>query len=262
MLKRVLSAAGAIAMLSMAASNVGAASITGNLGQFQNYTAYNLDTYSDWAIFGQMDYAGGALPTDLTHKTAVSSFGALSTVGGGPFLGGAGGTIKYAHGDAFGTYAAATTGGGSEDAHPVVADSGTLSQLSFTHTVLASDETLQVFIVTKAHDQQWVDVSATIGGVGYVGTNQLMPLTNNDDVNNDVNKGRYAVVNLNVSGATVGDQLLFTVTSNYTNNGGSAPGWWGVGLSGATVAAAVPEPTSLALLGMGGLALMRRRRVA
>lgn len=264
MLKRVLSAAGAIAMLSLAAGNAGAATILGSVGQFQPYTAYNLDGYTDWAIYGQMAYGDAPLPppspTDFTHKTAVSSFAALSTVGGGPYLAGGGGTIKYSHGDAFGTYAPATTGGASEDAHSVAADSGSLSQVSFTHTVLASNETLQVFIVTKAHEQQWVDLSATIGGVGYTSTNQLLPLTNNDDINNG-GQGRFAIVNIDISGATVNSTLTFTVTSNYTNNTNPTPaGWWGVGISGATVTAAVPEPTSLALLGLGGVALMGRRR--
>ena len=222
--------------------------VTGSVGSMPTYSPMDLsDGTSDWVIYGGLGSNGSG--TDMTTGTASSSFTPVSITGAGPYTKGLSGVIKYAYDAAYGTYPSGAVT--SIDNAPVVADSGTLSEVSFTHTLLGAAETLNIVVCTKSTNMQWVDLSASLNtGGSWSVINQQLPTTAG-------NKGYFGIVSLDVTGA-VGDQLSFTVSSNYTNVA-SPPSYYGVGLSSAT-ATVVPEPATMALFAMGGLALIRRKR--
>lgn len=246
MLKRICAMAGVAAIVSIAAGAAQAATITGSAADYPNYTVFDLSPAgtSDWVMYG------GSTAADVTTGLASSSFGALSVVSGnGPYMATLSGGLKVAHLAGFGAFPSATA---SFDANPVVVDSGTTAALSFTHRLLAPQETLKVMVMTKAPAQLWYDASASIGSDSWSIVNQPVSVGA---------KTQLSVVTLEISGAT-DDVLTFTMKSNYSNNT-SPQNWWGVGIGGASVAAAVPEPASLGLLAVGAAALCaRRRRVA
>jgi hypothetical protein len=222
---------------------------TGSAGTFLVYTAYDLSTgTTDWAAFGGLGQGGAA--SDFTYKQGASSFSPLTVVQGTGYTSGLSGVIKFAYGPAGGTYATAT-GVSSVDVNPAVADKGGGgSQLSFTHSMLGTAETLQVFIYSKADESNVVDVQATIAGSPAYAQTLTLPTAY-------VNKGNYGIVSVNVADATIGETLTFSVTGNYA--GLSPAGWWGIGLAGAT-ATAVPEPATIGLLASSAALLIRRRR--
>ena len=255
--KKDVCAAGALTVTALLAlSAAQAAAITGNIGAAGAITAYK--TYdistgtSDWAAFGGLGQGGTAADFTYKQSAAANSFGAVTVLQGTGYTTVINGPIKFAYGAAGGTYATAT-GVASVDVNPAVADRGSgLSQLSFTHTMLAASEDLQVFVVTKNYADNAVDVLVTIPGSASYSQTLTMP----DALDGsppyapmgDFFKGSFGIVTLNVAGASVGDTLTFTLTGNYA--GKTPAGWWGVGIAGAT-ATAVPEPAFIGVLGIG-----------
>ena len=209
---------------------------------------------TQWVVYGSPGQANSNSPAALAAQTtsnSPSSFGGISVLAGAPFASGNNGVFKYAHGAGYGSDPAATA---STDSVAILAQSNAIASLQFTHTLLAGNETMNVY-VNQVSGVQGPDLSlsATMGsgGTPYAATN--VQLTGSNFGPN----GPWGVVHLTISGGSAGDILTFTATTNVTGEAGAA-NWWGVGIGAATVS--VPEPASLSLLSIGGLALLARHR--
>ena len=134
------------------------------------------------------------------------------------------------------------------------------NSLSFNTTLLASSETLNVYLLSY---NSRTDITATLtsssGGstIGSFTTDAVLPSPTNDDPNNNGTGHGYGILTLNISGAAAGDVLNVSDATDITGVASPA-GNANVGFQAADVV--VPEPASMGLLGIGGLGLLLFKR--
>jgi hypothetical protein len=121
------------------------------------------------------------------------------------------------------------------------------------------EEEFDIYLFTSSSNQVSVDLSATVnssGGTPYAATDIAMP---------SVSAGKgVGILNLDISGATIGETMTFTISIDYSGNGGTPDSqFWGVGISGVTsTIITIPEPSSLVLFAsaFGAILWFRRRK--
>ncbi|WP_367874681.1 PEP-CTERM sorting domain-containing protein [Luteolibacter sp. Populi] len=228
-----------VVLAGMTAGKLCAATITGGLSVPIVYSSVDISAGTDdWAYYGLSG------PSAITSKAGgPGSFSSLS----GTFAAGGDSRmfLSFSGGDPV-----PSVGSGTAFVFPNQVQG---AALSFTATVLAESQTIRVYLV--GYDSR-ADISAALGeGGSFSLENAVLPYT--DDGDGSGGNHTSGLLTLNLSGATVGDTLTFTVANDYVGVNDSSFGF--VGIQAVTVT--VPEPSSL-VVGLGGLVLLglRRRR--
>jgi len=233
-----------------------AATITGSFDPLTGFAVSDLeltdgDASDYWAIYGRMGYPTGGIGDEFTSKNATSPFGTASLNGTIETGGQLGGRIKFAHGGGFGDYPTATSSTDAQGAL-VQGNSGPIS-ITFDYTMQGTGENLSIYLF-NTNGAPTVDVSATMSSSGgsFTDTSVTLPSSTSNDV-------RLGVLQLGITGATIGETLSFTVSEDFSSNG-SSDGFWGIGLAGAS-STVIPEPSTFALMALFcGAALVYGRR--
>jgi hypothetical protein len=133
-----------LSLILLSSSPAPAATIIGNISAVDEYEpGYDLSTgTSDWVVYGGVGALGSV--ADKTSKFGISdSFGNLTSSLGGINPMGFNGRLKVTYTGGLGSYAGNVN---QADAAPVVSQSSTAPNLSFTHTLLSGSETVEIFV--------------------------------------------------------------------------------------------------------------------
>lgn len=242
------------------ATSASAAIVNGSFDTLAGFALSDLeltdgDASDHWAIYGRMGYPTGGVGDEFTSKTATSPFSSATLNGTIETGGQLGGRIKFAHGAGFGDYPAATTSTDAQGA--LVQGNAGLISISFDYTMQGTGENLSIYLF-NVDSAPTVDVSATMSSSGgsYTSTSVVLPSATSNNI-------RLGLLQLEITDATIGETMSFTVSADYSSTSGST-NFWGVGLAGASsTVTAVPEPGAFAMLAgvLGlGFVLVRRRR--
>lgn len=245
--KTLLTALAATTTVALAAGHADAAIVTAINVQAGTAGGVSVDTtggtYAAWgyatgALVNGFDNtkSGTSAPT-FTHNGLTSSnrdFGHRFTFGDGTDP--TSGTTVVTDGAA-----ASLPGGG-----------GRTWSFLFEDVVTTTESTLTLYIGGWQSGAVGVNIDATLTGgtADEAGTQQSYDITS-DTTSGGINSGVYTVT---FSSATETDLLVEFATSNTSTKGSR-----NIGVSGYTLEV-VPEPGSLALLGLSGLCLIKRRR--
>lgn len=241
-----------------------AATITGSVGEVVAFEIYTLEDTNgrasdDWVVYGGYGAVGTPAATHRTTKLENSSFGAMTFAGRSQTAHNVNGVLKLAHDGGFGDYAAPTSTYSNPDISLAVAESPTQATLTFTHTLLDGEEELNIYLYGKAAAQLSVDIAAVLdSGGSYIAEDFALPTRRTSGGG----QGSYGILTLAIAGAQAGDVLTFTLSTDYSEEIDSAltpANHWGVGIAAATVTV-IPEPASLALLGLGAMLMLSRRQ--
>jgi hypothetical protein len=224
-------------------ASAAAASLSADVSSVALYTTMDISSGTgDWAYFG-LDGSAGSV------NAKAGGPGSFSSASGGDLNVGTDSRmfLGFSGGSPSGTAVMAS--------NFVYADESPAGSLSLSITVPYPDQVIQIYMVGY---NSGFDFSASLasGGDAMI-EDQLLP--SSPDGETAGNLHFYGILNLTVTGASVGDQLTVTFTNNYGMVADSSFG--NIGVQAATITA-IPESSSWAIPALGAIALsmVRRRR--
>jgi hypothetical protein len=287
MLKRAFAILTAVAMTSTCVDAATIAltqdpNVGGGVGGYDSFTNYDITTnaataqpFADWAAWAVAGQDGNGID-QITRSANDAATGQISALTGVTWVSRPSGKIKYtfANGVASGNDFTYTPWGGSPTFVPVPTSfNGDASQtksaqggtVSFTTKMFAPDETLTLYLFSDSGNATSnvstanMTASLDVSGASQTLTGEVLHVNNSWH-----DTWGFARYTLSVTGAAVGETLSFSIADTHADVFGPDGNiYTGVGISAVSIdGVTVPEPASMAVLGLGGLALMRRRRVA
>jgi hypothetical protein len=224
-------------LVGIASGNSQTAAITGDLTAPPVYTSDDISAgTTDWAYFG---LGGGT--TDIDSKAGGPA--SFSPIANGASVGTDSRMFLSFTG---GTPTASVT----DERNFVFPQQSTLGTLSFTTTLFASDETIQIYLA--GYDSRGDFTASLSSGATFSLTDQILPYS--DDGDGTGQNHTYGLLTLTVSDAAVDDVLTFTSANNYDNVSNSSFGSIGIQAATATITV-VPEPGSVTLIALGALVI-------
>jgi hypothetical protein len=251
---RLAAALAAVACIGLA-STASATMITGSISSPPANSSTNpIDISAGTAAWAYYGY--GATTTGTFSPGNTANFSQLASIGQySPGHSASGGSVWL-------TFPSAPSGPSTEFVYTWgTGAAGNSYTYSLTTTLLAPSETLNLYLLSFDSAS---NLSATLssGSGSYTNGGAVFPATPGSTGNGSGQGHGYAVLSLAITGASTGDVLTFTDTTNIAGVTGVSSPNGNVGIQAADVVV-VPEPFTLGLLGVGGLGLLllKRRRM-